>query len=304
MSSGASNFVQGVDRAFIFILGIAVFFLVSLTATMIYFVIRYSRKKNPKASQIRNNYALEIAWTIIPTILVLFMFWYGWKGYAPMRRVPADAIPVKVYGQQWSWSFEYANGKVSDELVVPLNKPVKLNLISRDVNHGLYIPAFRIKEDVIPGKRNYMWFKAEQLGDYDIFCSEYCGVRHSYMHSMVKVLPAADFQAWLEKSETPAGEMPGFAIMKVNACLTCHSTTGIRIVGPTFKGIYGSKVTVTEESGQVKEVTVDDEYIKRSIYDPNAEIVQGFNKNIMPSFQGRLKDQDIQQIIDYIKTLK
>ena len=303
MSSGASNFVHGVDLTFFIILGISVFFLVTITAAMIYFVIRYRRKKNPKASQIEGNNTLEIIWTVIPTILVLIMFYYGWIGYRPMRRVPADAIPVKAYGQMWSWSFEYSNGKKSAELVVPLNKPVKLDLISKDVNHSLYIPAFRIKEDVIPGRNNYMWFKALQEGEYDIFCSEYCGERHSYMLSKVRVIPEAEYLAWLEKSDIPADEPPGLTLMKQNACITCHSLDGSKIVGPSFKGIYGEKVTVTTDSGE-KEVTVDDEYIRRSIYEPGAEIVKGFNKGLMISYKDKLKDEDIKSITDYIKTLK
>jgi len=303
MSSGASNFVHGVDLTFFIILGISVFFLVTITAAMIYFVIRYRRKKNPKASQIEGNNTLEIIWTVIPTILVLIMFYYGWIGYRPMRRVPADAIPVKAYGQMWSWSFEYSNGKKSAELVVPLNKPVKLDLISKDVNHSLYIPAFRIKEDVIPGRNNYMWFKALQEGEYDIFCSEYCGERHSYMLSKVRVIPEAEYLAWLEKSDIPANEPPGLTLMKQNACVTCHSLDGSKIVGPSFKGIYGEKVTVTTDSGE-KEVTVDDEYIRRSIYEPGAEVVKGFNKGLMISYKDKLKDEDIKSITDYIKTLK
>ena len=304
MSSGASNFVQGVDLTFIIILGISVFFLVSITATMIYFVIRYRRKRNPKASQIEGNNRLEIIWTVIPTILVLVMFYYGWIGYAPMRRVPADAIPVNAYGQMWSWSFEYPNGKRSAELIVPLNKAVKLNLISKDVIHSLYIPAFRIKEDVVPGKNNYMWFRPLEEGEFDIFCAEYCGDRHSYMLSKVKVVPETEYAAWLEKSDIPENEHPGLTIMKQNACLTCHSQDGSKIIGPSFKGIYGEEVTVVNEAGETKTLKVDDDYIKRSIQNPNQEVVKGFNKGLMISYKDQLKDEDIQHIIDYIKTLK
>jgi len=304
MSSGASNFVQGVDLTFIIILGISVFFLVGITAVMIYFVIRYRRKKNPKASQIEGNNTLEIVWTVVPTILVLIMFYYGWIGYAPMRKVPADAIPLKAYGQMWSWSFEYPNGKKTTELVVPLNKPVKLDLISNDVLHSLYIPAFRIKEDVVPGKNNYMWFIGQEEGEYDIFCAEYCGDRHSYMLSKVRVIPEAEYLAWLEKSDIPADEHPGLTLMKQNACLTCHSQDGTRIIGPSFKGIYGHEVEVVTEAGEEMKLLIDDEYIKRSIYEPNKEIVKGYNKGLMISYKEQLKEEDVQKIIDYIKNLK
>jgi cytochrome c oxidase subunit 2 len=304
MSTGASNFVQGVDLTFIVILGISVFFLVTITAAMIYFVIRYRRKKNPKASQIEGNNTLEIVWTVVPTILVLIMFYYGWIGYRPMRQVPDDAIPINAIGQMWIWSFEYGNGKKSTELVVPLNKPVKLNLVSRDVLHSLYIPAFRIKEDVVPGKNNYMWFIGQEEGEYDIFCAEYCGDRHSYMLSKVRVIPEAEYLAWLEKSDIPADEHPGLTLMKQNACLTCHSQDGTRIIGPSFKGIYGHEVEVVTEAGEEMKLLIDDEYIKRSIYEPNKEIVKGYNKGLMISYKEQLKEEDVQKIIDYIKNLK
>lgn len=300
--SGASNFVQGVDLTFIIILGISVFFLVSITTVMIYFVIRYSRKRNPKATNIAGNNTLEIAWTVIPLILVLVMFYFGWLGFRPMRNVPEGAIQVKAIGQMWSWIFEYENGKKSAELIVPLNKPVKLNLFSRDVIHSLYIPAFRIKEDVVPGKNNYMWFTAQQEGEYDIFCAEYCGTRHSYMLSKVRVLPEAEYNSWLAKSDIPAGEHPGLTLMKQNACVTCHSQDGSKIVGPSFKGLFGRKEIVIAD-GIEKEITVDDAYIKRSIYEPHVQVVKGFNPSLMVSYQKQLTEEDIQKIIDYLKGL-
>jgi cytochrome c oxidase subunit II len=300
---GASSFVEGVDLTFIIILGVSVFFLVGITGTMIYFAIRYRRKKNPNPSQIEGNNKLEIIWTVIPTILVLIMFYFGWAGYQPMRDVPADAIPLKAHGQMWSWSFEYPNGKRSAELVVPLNKPVKLDLISHDVLHSLYIPAFRIKEDVVPGKNNYMWFKAQVEGEYDIFCAELCGDRHSYMLSKVRVVPETEYEAWLTKSDVPANEPPGLTLMKQNACTTCHSFDGSKIVGPSFKGIYGHEVEVVTD-GQERKVMVDDEYIKRSVWEPNADVVKGFSKGLMISYKQTLKEEDVAKIVDYIKSLK
>jgi cytochrome c oxidase subunit II len=301
--SGASNFVQGVDLTLYLILGASVFFLVTITAVMIFFVIRYRRSKNPKASNIDGNNTLEIVWTVIPTGLVLVMFYFGWMGYRPMRNVPEGAIPLKAYAQMWNWSFEYPNGKLSPELVVPLNQPVKLDLISRDVIHSLYIPAFRLKEDVVPGGGNYMWFKAQELGTYDLFCAEYCGDRHSYMTSKVKVIPADEYKKWLAEASAPEGEAPGLTILKQNACVSCHSLDGSRIVGPSFKGIYGEEVTVITD-GKERTIKVDDDYIKNSILNPNADVVKGFNPGLMISYKDQLKDEDIQKVIDYIKTLK
>jgi len=301
--SGASNFVEGVDLSFVIILGASIFFLVGITIVMIYFVFKYRKKNNPKASHIHGNNKLEIIWTVIPTILVLIMFYFGWMGYKPMREVPDDAIPINVYGQMWSWSYEYENGKISDKLVVPLDKPVKLNLISRDVVHSFYIPAFRIKEDVVPGANNYMWFIGQEEGSYNVFCAEYCGERHAYMLSTVEVIPEVEYLAWLERSDIPEGEHPGLTIIKRNACVSCHSLDGSKLVGPSFKGVYGITEVVMEGDTEV-EITVDDEYIKSSISDPNAQVVKGYMPGLMISYKDQLSDEDVQQIIEYMKTLK
>lgn len=302
--SNASNFVKGVDLSFAVIFGISLFFLIGITAVMIYFVIRYRRKKNPKATNIEGNNTLEIIWTVIPTILVLIMFYFGWAGYAPMRKPPKDAMPVKAIGQMWSWTFEYPNGKRSSTLVVPKDKPVKLDLVSLDVLHSLYIPAFRVKEDVVPGKNNFMWFIAQQEGSYDLFCAEFCGDRHSYMLSKVEVVPESEFNEWLIKSIVPEDEHPGLTLIKQNACITCHSQDGSKIVGPSFKGLYGKKEVVINANGDEIELVADDAYIEQSIYEPDTYIVKDYDKGLMISYKDRLSQEDIQKIVEYIKTLK
>jgi cytochrome c oxidase subunit II len=302
MFSNASNFVQGVDLSFAIILGISVFFLVSITAVMIYFVIRYNRKRNPTASNIHGNNRLEIIWTVIPTILVLVMFFFGWMGYKPMRSVPKDAIPIKVYGQMWKWSFEYANGKMSDTLFVPKDKAVKLDLTSRDVIHSFYIPAFRIKEDVVPGRDNKLWFIGQEEGQYNIFCAEYCGDRHSYMLGKVSVLPESEYTRWYNDTRVSA-DHPGLVVMKKNACISCHSLNGSKIVGPSFKGIWGKTETVITNDAE-REITIDEAYIKHSLQDPNADVVKGFNKGLMISYKDLVSEKEMNDIIEYIKTLK
>jgi len=302
MFSNASNFVQGVDLSFAIILGISVFFLVSITAVMIYFVIRYNRNKNPTASNIHGNNRLEIIWTVIPTILVLVMFYFGWMGYKPMRSVPKDAIPIKAYGQMWKWSFEYANGKMSDTLFVPKDKPVKLDLISRDVLHSFYIPAFRIKEDVVPGRENMLWFIGQEEGQYNIFCAEYCGDRHSYMLSKVSVLPESEYTRWYNDT-TASADHPGLVVLKKNACISCHSLDGSKIVGPSFKGVWGMTETVITNDAE-REITIDEAYIKRSIIEPNADVVKGYNKGLMISYKDLVSEKEMNDIIEYIKTLK
>lgn len=197
MFNGASNFAKDVDFAFLFTLVVSVFFLVLITGLMIYFVIKYNRKRNPKATNVHSNVALEITWTVIPTILVLIMFWYGWAGYVDMSEAPKNTLNVDVTAQMWKWTFKYENGKTTDSLYVPVNQPVKLNLHSIDVNHAFYIPKFRIKKDVYPNQNRMVWFEANELGDFDIACAEYCGLNHSYMYNKVKVMPQQEFSVWL-----------------------------------------------------------------------------------------------------------
>lgn len=197
MFDGVSNFVNSVDRTFLFTLFVSIFFLVLITFLMIFFVIKYSRKRNPKGTNIHGNMGLEIAWTGIPTILVLIMFWYGWQGYKEMVDVPEGAMLVKVTAQMWKWSFQYEDGKKTDTLYVPVNKPIKLILNSNDVNHSFFIPAFRLKKDVFPNRERVAWFIAKEIGAYNIACSEYCGLNHSYMYSKIIVLPEEEFKNWM-----------------------------------------------------------------------------------------------------------
>jgi len=305
----ASNFVNGVDDAFMLILGISFFFLIGLTFLMLYFIYKYNNKKHPVAVQIEGSTKLEIIWTVIPVILVLLMFYYGWAGWTPMKNPPKDTFNIKVIARMWNFTFEYQNGKKSDTLFVPLNKAIKLELNSLDVVHSLYIPAFRIKEDVVPGSKKMQWFIPQIAGNYDLFCAEYCGLNHSYMINIVKVMPQEQFDAWYidtTKQVAAVTDSPtasGQRIMKNIGCFACHSIDGSKLVGPSFKGVYGHAVDVIT-NGTERQVTADDEYIKRSIYDPNADVVKGFNKGMMLSYKGQLTEQDIAQIIEYLKTLK
>jgi cytochrome c oxidase subunit II len=310
MFSGNSNFATGVDTAFAIIIGISLFFLIGITTVIIYFIVKYNKKKNPVASEIEGSTRLEIIWTIIPLILVLFMFWIGWHAYIPMRKVPADAMKIKVTAQMWSWHFEYENGIVEDTLFIPMNKPVVLNMVSLDVIHSLYIPAFRLKEDVVPGKKeNYMWFKSAVPGTYDLFCAEYCGLRHSYMGTAVVVLEQNAFDKFYAsgpaKIDASVAAVPGAEgklLVEQKGCIACHSADGTKIVGPSYKGIFGHKVTV-ETNGKDREVTVDEAYLKKSILEANADVVKGFPKGSMPDYKSQLNDEQVDKIIEYIKTL-
>ena len=304
MFSNASNFVHGSDLSTLIIGGFGVFFLVSFTVIMILFVVKYNRKRNPKATQIKDNIVLETTWITLPVILVLFMFYIGWSGFLPMRQDPKDAMHVKAIGRMWKWTFEYPGNKVSDTLVLPLNKAVRVDLVSKDVIHGFFVPAFRIKEDCVPGKNNYSWFIPGEIGDFDLLCSAYCGVNHSYMSAIIRIVPQERFNKWLavlpvKKADTSLGHK----VIEKNGCIACHSVDGSKMVGPTFKGLYGSSVEVSTD-GTVHKIIADNAYIKSSIVDPNKDIVTGYPKGLMKSYNHIITDQDIQLVSEYLKTLK
>jgi cytochrome c oxidase subunit 2 len=305
----ASNFVSTFNTAFYSIAGISLFLLIGLTFIMLYFVFRYNKKKHKIAIQNEGNTALEITWTVIPILLALMMFYFGWEGWKPMSKPPANAMTITTTARMWSFSFLYENGKESTDLVVPVNTPVKINLISVDVIHSLFIPAYRIKSDIVPGREKVMWFIPEREGDFDLYCAEYCGLRHSYMRSTVKVLSKDKFTAWygdtatLAKATTGsiAGDQ-GLTIMKFQGCMACHSTDGTKIVGPTYLNLFGRQEVVNRNGAEVT-ITVDEEYIKRSIFDPNADIVKGYPKGLMQSYKGKISDADVAKIIEYLKSL-
>ena len=204
MFTGSSPFSDYVDATFLIIVGLSTIVLIGLIATMIYFVIRYSRKRNPQATNIEGNLTLEIAWTVIPVVLFMGMFYMGWKGYLKTVDVPADAVPIRVTARMWQWGFEYPNGVTTDTLYVPVRTPIKLTLHSLDVNHSMYIPAFRIKKDAIPNRENIMWFSTPEPRSYDIACAEYCGLRHAYMYTKVVAMELPAFESWYREASRKA----------------------------------------------------------------------------------------------------
>lgn len=199
MFSGPTSYVETVDSVMFYIVGISVVLLLGITAVMIYFVIKYNRKKGHEPVDIHGNVILETIWIIIPTILVLSMFYYGYTGFIELRTYPEDSMEINVTARMWDWDFNYENGKKTDTLYVPVGQPIKLLMESLDVNHSFFIPAFRVKEDVIAGKINTLGFKAEETGSYDIVCAEYCGLKHSLMYTKVVVMPENEFNIWYEK---------------------------------------------------------------------------------------------------------
>lgn len=205
MIAEASNFVHETNTTFIIIVSICVFFLLLITTLMVVFVIKYNRKRNKKAQNIHGSVALEITWTVIPTLIALGMFWLGWVGYKDLSTPPKDSMVVNVTAQMWKWSYKYENGVQTDTLYVPVNRDVKVLLHSRDVDHSFYVPAFRIKKDCIPSRTNVAWFRGEQVGTYQVLCAEYCGLNHSYMYSAVKVMPKNDYNKWMAEQLKKTG---------------------------------------------------------------------------------------------------
>ena len=303
MNPTVVNTTQAVDTAFYVIFGICGVMLAGIVVAMVWMVWCYNRKRQPvPLSQKDHNLWLEVVWTVIPTLLVMLMFWYGWEGYLSLRRIPDNALEVRANARMWSWLFTYDNGKTSDKLYVPTGQPVKVRLESMDVLHSFYVPAFRVKRDTVPGMINWVWFTAEKPGSYDLFCAEYCGVGHSAMVTTVEALPAAEFQAWLEHGAATDDPLAhGAELAQQQGCLGCHSVDGSRRVGPTFKGLFGSPTTVTRNGQQVT-VTADAAYLTRAIREPTAEVVVGYPP-AMPPYAG-LADNEVAALITWIESLQ
>jgi cytochrome c oxidase subunit 2 len=311
-----SNINDKVDGVFVFIFVLSVIFLVGITATMIAFVIRYNRRRHPHPVNIEGNTTLEITWTVIPLVLFLGMFFYGWTNFEYMRNAPRDAMVIEVNARQWSWSFKYPNGRVTPDLYLALDRPVKLLLHSADVIHGFYIPAFRVKSDVVPGKTNYLWFAPQLLGAYDEECTVICGVNHAHMLAKEHVVSEAAFKDWYFGPDdgplptqaaalpTPARVAPekprALALLEAKACLACHSLDGSAGVGPTFKGRFGTRDVLRR--GQVERtVTLDEAYYRRAIRQPQAEILKGYPP-VMPTAD--CTDDELTALLAYLRALK
>lgn len=307
MPPQASTVSDEVDGLFYFIFWITVFFFVLILTLMIWFVIKYryrEGRETPERAPAHST-ALELTWTVIPTVLVLMIFYYGFRGFLKMSIAPPNAYEIQVTASMWNWSFTYPNGHVNNELHIPVDIPVRLVLNSTDVIHSLYVPAFRVKRDAVPGRYNRFWFKATQLSPpegFDIYCAEYCGRGHSKMLSKVVVHDGEDFKKWLADAADPYKRMTdlqaGEMFVKTLGCLQCHSLDGSKGYGPTFKDLFGRQEPMSDGSS----IQVDENYVRESLYDPGAKIVQRFGLQ-MSSYRGRLKDRDVNAIILYLKSI-
>ena len=305
----ASNLASKVDGLLLVITFISIFFFVLISAVLIYFAVKYRRRSDDEETPyITGNQTLEIIWTVIPSILLILLFVYGFVVYKEMRTPPKDAVDITVTGKQWLWTFEYYNGKKTlNELYVRQNRPVRMVMRADDVIHSFFVPAFRVKQDLMPGRYTQLWFTPTKIGTFDIFCAEYCGTGHSKMLGKVIVLSPEAYDIWEKGVAVDGGEavasLPpaelGEKHYKGKSCNACHSVDGSVVIGPSFKGLY-------EREGELEDgasYTADENYIMQSILEPQEQIVKGFQP-VMPSFKGILSDAEITAIIAYIKTLK
>jgi cytochrome c oxidase subunit II len=306
LPAARSTTAGAVDSLYLFILWMSVFLFVLIVGAAGYFAWKYRRREGDEtklSSPTFHSTALEVFWSVGPLLVCIGLFHVGVKQYMDNRIAPGDALEVRVRAQKWSWEFEYPNGKIDSDLTVPVGKPVRLIMTSKDVIHSFFVPDFRIKQDAVPGRYSTVWFQAVQEGEDQVFCTEYCGKDHSAMLAKVKVVSEAKFKEFIDFDDTktmPLAEI-GADRYKKKACNGCHSLDGSKIAGggPSFKGLYGRE----EEMTTGAKVVVDDGYIRESILNPQAKIVKGFQP-VMPTFQGSLKDREIEGIIEFIKAQK
>jgi len=304
MPERGSSVATGVDQVFGFILWIALFFFVLVVGLMVIFVLRYHRRDEEEVVEASPHHStsLELTWSIIPLIIVCVIFYLGFKGFMNLNVAPRDAYEVLVTGQKWAWEFTYPNGYADKDLHVPAGATVRLVMRSEDVIHSFYVPDFRIKRDVVPGRYTKAWFTAPAPGEHRILCAEFCGTGHSDMLATVYVHEPADFQAWMAGVAGFIDKLPpaeaGERISQGKGCMVCHTADGKPLVGPTYKGLFGSTRILTDGS----EVVADEDYLRESMLDPAAKVAAGFQP-VMPTFQGRLSDKEITVLIEYIKSL-
>lgn len=289
-----------VDGIYFFMVAVTAFFSILIATLVVVFAVKYRRRHRDEVGEaIHGSLALELLWTIIPFGIVMVMFGWGAKVFFDMFRPPAGAMEVYVVGKQWMWKVQHMDGQREiNELHVPVGRPVKLIMGSEDVLHSYFIPAFRVKADVIPGRYNVLWFTATKPGIYHLFCAEYCGTKHSGMIGSVIAMDPPEFQAWLAggaASESPVAA--GQKLFQDLACHTCHTNqAGAR--GPVLTGLFGQPVQL--QSGAT--VVADEAYIRESIVNPQAKVVAGFQP-IMPTFQGLVSEEQLLQLIAYVRSL-
>ncbi len=283
-----------VDDLFWFVFIVSAFFFAIVTGGIIILVALYRRRGKPGlTSGASHNTALEIVWSILPVILVVIIFFWGFQVFMRLSISPGDSMEIRVTARKWNWLFKYPDGSRSGQLVVPVEQPVRLVMSSEDVIHSLFIPDFRVKMDVLPNRYTTLWFQADKAGEYDLLCTEFCGDGHSRMYTKVIALPKDEFEKWQTENQ---GTASGPDLFVMYGCATCHSLDGKPGIGPTMKGLHGKTETLADGTT----VEVDDNYLRESILEPQAKIVRGYQP-VMPA-QPDITSDELDALIDFIKS--
>ena len=296
----ASTVAPKVDALYYFALAVSGFFSLLIAVLIFFFFVKYRRKRAGEiGDREHESIFLEVLWSIVPFVIAMAMFGWGAVVFLEARTIPADATEYFVTGKQWMWKFQHPEGQREiNNLHVPVGEKIKLIMTSEDVIHSFFVPAFRVKQDVIPGRYTSLWFEATKTGTYHLFCTEYCGAEHARMGGSVIVMEPEDYQAWLAGQGTVAAPKDlGASLFEQHICNTCHYDDGSGR-GPSLVGIVGQEVKLADGRTLVR----DDEYLRTSILQPNAHVVEGYLQ-IMPTFQGQISEVGVQQLITYIKSL-
>ncbi|MCA1633178.1 MAG: cytochrome c oxidase subunit II [Acidobacteria bacterium] len=295
----ASSFAGEVDALYLYLVLLTLAFTLLITAAIVFFAVKYRRRSPGELPRPRaGSLVLEVTWTIIPLMIAMTIFVWGASVYFRLYRAPQQAMEVFVVGKQWMWKFQHATGQREiNELHIPVGSRIKLTMTTEDVIHSLYIPAFRIKMDVVPGRYTQTWFEPTKAGRYYLFCTEYCGTNHSGMGGYIEVMEPAAYQQWLSGGGSESAAAQGAKVFQVRGCASCHQADR-QGRGPMLQGLFGEKQPL--QDGTV--VTVDETYIRESIVNPQAKVVAGFQP-IMPTYQGQLSEEQILQLIAYIRSL-
>jgi len=295
----ASTVAGSVDTLMIFMCVVSGAVSILIFVVIFYLAIKYRRTpENELAQDYEPPKALEAAWIIIPFLVFMFMFVWGSWLYFRIQRVPDNALDIYASAKQWMWKFQHPSGQREiNTLHVPVNRPIRITMASEDVIHSLYFPAFRVKADVLPNRYRTMWFQATKTGRFHIFCAEYCGTEHSGMTGWVEVMEPTDYQKWLAGGAEGSLASQGEKLFQKYACITCH-TNDATGRGPVLVGLYGTNVTLTNDTS----VVANEDYIRESILNPQAKIVKGFT-GIMPTFQGQVSEDDLLKLVSYIHSL-
>jgi len=298
----ASTFSWKVDAVYFYLSGITLFFTLLISAILIFFVLRYRRRSPYEIPRpIAGSHKLETLWSVIPFLIAMTIFGWASKVYFEQYSPPQNAVEVYVVGKQWMWKIQHSTGQREiNELHVPIGRKIKLIMTTEDVIHSFFVPAFRMKADVVPGKYTTQWFEATKTGTYHLFCAEYCGMNHSGMIGSVIVMESREFDNWLSGNAgntTPA--VAGQQLFQTLGCVSCHGANGEGGRGPTLAGLFGRDVRL----GNGQTVRADEAYIRESILNPQAKLVEGFGP-IMPTFQGQVSEDQLVQLLAFIKSLQ